>query len=133
MISISVLLDTDFLVAYYNTREKNHPKAVELLNELETGELGRLWVSDYGFDETITLLKKYLGNKAATEKGNVILSSLELVRVDTEAFGLAWELSKKLDKLSFTDCTHIALMKHFDIDYLATFDSAFDEIVKILR
>lgn len=106
---------------------------MELLKELDDGKYGTKFISDYIFDETITLLKKYLGNKKATEKGSDILNSTELLKIDSTAFNHSWELSKKFDQLSFTDCTNIALMKHFNIDYLATFDSGFDGIVKVLR
>ena len=130
---ISLFLDTTFLVAYYNERETNLARVVELLKNIETKQFGASYISDYIFDETITLLKKYLGNKRATDKGIGILKSNELLKVDSQVFADAWNLSKKFDGLSFTDCTNVALMKHYNIDFIATYDSGFDGIVKILQ
>lgn len=130
---MSVLLDSSFLIAYCNSREKDHVRAVELAKELETDSFGERIISDYIFDETITILKKYLGNKQATENGSKFLASTRFVKIDSLAFALSWELSKKFDVLSFTDCTNIAVMKHYNINYLSTFDSGFDGVVKVLR
>lgn len=129
---ITVLLDTSFLVAHYNHRDGNHQRAIKLLLELETNQFGSLVISDYVFDETITLIKKYLGNKQAIEKGNELLNSIELTKVDTEVFRLSWEISKRFDNLSFTDCSNLAVMRHYGLEHLATFDSGFNGIVKVL-
>lgn len=129
---ISVLIDTSFLVAYYDSRDNNHQRSTELLKDIETRKFGSTFISDYIFDETITLLKKYIGNKRATEKGNDILNSLELIEVDTAVFNSAWDISKKFDELSFTDCTSIALMKRYDISYITTFDAELKKVVNVL-
>ena len=129
---ISVLLDTSFLVAFYDSRDVNHPCAVELLKDLEAKKYGALFISDYIFDETITLLKKYIGNKRATEKGNDILNALELAMIDSTVFKSTWELSKKFDELSFTDCSSVALMRNYDITYIATFDAGFKKVANVL-
>lgn len=130
---MSVLLDSSFLVAYCNSREQEHKRAVELAKELESNLFGERIISDYIFDETITILKKYIGNKQATEDGAKLLNSARFVKIDSVIFTFSWELSKRFDELSFTDCTNIILMKHYNIDHLATFDSGFDGIVKVLR
>lgn len=130
--TMSVLLDSSFLIALNNTREKDHGRAIELAIELENDAFGERIVSDYIFDETVTILKKYLGNEQATEKGSQMLNSIRLVKVDVEVFSRAWELSKQYDELSFTDCSNVALMRHYAIGYLATFDGGFRGIVNVL-
>ena len=120
-------------MAYYNPRDKNHGQAVKLLHELETKQFGELFISDYIFDELITSLKKYIGNKKATEKGTELLNSIGLIKIDDFLFKSSWQLSQKFDSLSFTDCTIVLLMKNYSINYLATFDSDFNGIVTVLR
>ncbi len=131
--TISVILDTSFLVAFYDLDDDNHKRADEFIKEFEGGKFGRLIISDYIFDETITLLKKYIGNKKTTEIGKYLLNSLEFIGMETRLFELSWDLSKKFDELSFTDCSIIATMKHYNIDYLATFDSGFNGFVKVIK
>lgn len=133
MILISVLIDTSFLVAYYDVRDKNHSRAVELLKELETKKFGSLYLSDYIFDETITIIKKYKGKEIAKEKGTAIVNSLQMLNVDINVFKIAWELCKKIDALSFTDCTSLIVMKHYAIEYMATFDSDFNGLTTVLK
>ncbi|MEW5996458.1 MAG: PIN domain-containing protein [Candidatus Micrarchaeota archaeon] len=128
-----MLLDTSFLVAYYDKRDQNHPAAVRLVGELETGKFGRLIISEYVFDELMTILKKFVGKAKAAEKGRDILNSLDFLQADSKVFQLGWELFKKSEGLSFTDCYLVAAMKHYNIEYLATFDSGFHGIVKVLR
>lgn len=130
---ISVLLDTSFLVAFYDLDDVKHARAVELLAELEAGSYGGLFISDYIFDETITLLKKYVGIHKTNEIGNYLLNSVEMANVDKEVFKHTWELSKKFEKLSFTDCSSICLIKYYNITYIATFDSDFSSSVNVLK
>ncbi|MBS3068475.1 type II toxin-antitoxin system VapC family toxin [Candidatus Micrarchaeota archaeon] len=130
---ISVLLDTSYLLAFYSLDDDNNNSATELAKEITEGTFGTSSISDYIFDEAITLLKKHVGHKRANEIGDYFLNSSSFYRVDQQVFAASWSLSKKFERLSFTDCSNIALMKHYNIDYLATFDSGFDGIIKVLR
>ena len=130
---MSVILDTSFIIAYFDIRDHNHPAATALLKELENNKFGKLCLSDYIFDETSTILKKYLGKEKASEKCMHIIKSLEVKYVDPRLFELGWNFFRKFDKLSFTDCTTIVLMEHHNIDYVASYDAGFDAIVKVLK
>ena len=133
MIHISVLLDASHIIAFYALDDPNNQRASEITKEISEGVYGSNMISEYVFDETITLLKRYLGHKKASGIGDYLLHSILFLKVDQQIFDDSWILSKKFDQLSFTDCTNIALMKHYGIEYLATFDSGFNGIVKILR
>ena len=127
-----MLLDTSFLVAYLDSRDQNHKSASALIKELESGKYGALFISEYAFDELMTVLRKHIGHKRTVLSGQHILDSIELVGIEQAVFRFAWELFKKHEKLSFTDCYQAALIKHLDIGYIATFDSDFNHIVKVL-
>ena len=104
---ISALLDTSYILAFYNLDDDNNNSATELAKEITEGTFGTSSISDYVFDETIALLKKYVGHKRANEIGDYFLSSLSFYWCDQQVFAAAWYLSKKLGQLSFTDCTNI--------------------------
>ncbi|WP_457554992.1 type II toxin-antitoxin system VapC family toxin [Candidatus Pyrohabitans sp.] len=119
-------IDTSAIVAYYNSRDQHHTQAVEILSRAIKGEYGRLFISDYVFDEavTVTLVRtKNLG--LALMLGEVLLNSeIEILRVDEDAFTLAWEIFRDA-KMSFTDCTSLALMRLYGIPTIITFDRGF--------
>ncbi len=129
---ISILLDTSFLVAYFDRRDVNHPRALELLKSIEENEHEVAFISDYVFDETMILLKKYLGTRLAGEKREQLLCSSELILTDQEVFENAWLLFRKNEKLSFTDCTLVAQMKHPEIEEIVSFDSDFRGFVSVV-
>jgi len=54
---------------------------------------------------------------------------LEIIFVDRVIFNKAWKYFQRYKELSFTDCTSLALIEEYEIDYIASFDSDFDGIV----
>ena len=51
---MSVFIDTGIFVAFHNTRDKNHGRALKLIRRAVSGEFGILYTSDYVFDESVT-------------------------------------------------------------------------------
>lgn len=68
--------------------------------------------------------------------GKDILASkvVEKIEIESEIFGLAWELFLTYDdkKLSFTDCTSFALMKKRGIEKVLSFDEDFNRLGFVL-
>ncbi len=131
-----IFIDTCVFIAYVNKRDINHDRAIELLEDIMRGKYGKAFTSDYVFDEAVTYaLMKTKDIKKALNVGRLILGDdklprfLEILFVDKVIFNRAWELFLKYKKLSFTDCTSIALMNEHEIKYIASFDSDFDGIV----
>jgi predicted nucleic acid-binding protein len=138
---VSAFVDTGVLVAFSNIKDKNHARAVELLQRAGQGEYGAIFSSEYVFDETVTLaLMRTKNVSIALSAGELLLGNpekgipclVELLHVDDEIFSASWEFFKRYAAkgLSFTDCTTVALMKHLKIDNLLSFDSSFDGIAK---
>jgi len=138
---MSAFIDAGIFVAAYNTRDNNHNRAIELVNNAMKGQYGSLSTSDYIFDEAVTLMLARTKNpEFAFGVGEFILgnpsrsisSFAKLIRVDEEVFSDAWTIFKRhaVKGLSFTDCTTVVLMKRSKIDTLLSFDSSFDGIVK---
>ncbi|MBI2583151.1 MAG: type II toxin-antitoxin system VapC family toxin [Candidatus Aenigmarchaeota archaeon] len=131
MIIISVLIDTNIFVSYYNKRDVEHERASKIMPEIFDGRFGKPIVSDYIFDEIITVCLARLKDKEHVKKiGSDMLSTdIIFVKVSENVFSEAWKFFLSTDKtFSFTDCTNIALLKIYNIDSIATFDSEFKKV-----
>ena len=121
---MSVLIDTGVFVALSNSRDVNHNRAKEMIEECVGGKFGRPYLSDYIFDETLTTaFVRTKNHKKSVELGEFIFGSeIDLIRIDEQTFQKAWEIFKE-SKLSFTDCSSLALMRSYGINKLMTFDN----------
>lgn len=128
-----IVLDTSFIVAYKIENDNHHAEAVKIFDEIVEGKYGKPVISDYIFDETITVVfkrSKKLAIAAAT--GDELKDSVEILVVDSLFFEDGWKTFKDQDNnFSFTDCTTLALMKKKNIENIATFDEDFKEIKEI--
>ncbi len=130
---MSVIIDTSLFVAFHDKKDENHERASQLIESAAAGEYGLLYTSDYIFDEAVTLAVIRTGRKEISESlGKMILGEgepkfLVMLRVNDQAFKEAWRIFRKSDKkLSFTDCTTIALSRIYGTDSVMSFDSDFD-------
>lgn len=65
----------------------------------------------------------------AVELGEHIIKSTNLLKVHSHTFKEVWKIFRENDLgLSFTDCTNLALMGISDIEKIATFDRAFEDV-----
>lgn len=133
---MSLLIDTSALVAARNADDKNHEKALDIMTRALKGEFGKLYVSDYIFDEAVTIAHIRTGNKDfANDIGGFARVKPIIFRfIEPIDFERAWELYPQFkDKdFSFTDCTNIAFMERHDIDTLFTYDSEFKGIISVI-
>lgn len=131
---MSVLIDTCIFVALSNSRDVNHNRAKELVMECMEHRYGRPFLSDYIFDEILTTaFVRTKNHKKSVELGEYILGSeIELISIDEQCFQQAWEIYQK-NKLSFTDCSSLALMKLYGINNLLTFDGDLEKAAGIKK
>ena len=133
---MSIVLDTSFLLALNNRHDINHAISQSIKKRIQEGEFGQMYISDYIFDEFMTLLMaRAISSEKIITIGNTLLSDqkIRILEVNMEVFFQSWEQFKKFGKLSFTDCTSIILSKEFSINNIASFDSDFDKIKEIKR
>ena len=134
---MSVFLDTGVFLAFHNTRDAHHARALELVRTLVEGGLGTAYTSDYVFDEAVTVALVRTGRpENALAVGRMILGETTapftaILRVGEDGFKKAWTLFPQYaDRgLSFTDCTSIALLRERGIESIVSFDEDFDGIV----
>jgi len=132
---MSAVLDSSFLFAFFNENDVNNASAVKIMEKLKEGVFGKLFITDYIFDEFVTLAAKRTRTDLAIEWGELLLESqrIELLATDNAEFRAAWSLFKQYKNLSFTDCTIVSVAKHFDIANIISFDSDFDAVKGIKR
>ena len=129
-----IFLDTSFLIAFYNNNDEHNPKAIKIIKDLISGLYGELLISDYIFDEFITVALIRLKNLSKIiQVGEDIRFFTHILKINEKLFEKSWQIFKeqKATKFSFTDCTILALMKENNIKNLVTFDDEFKRIKEI--
>jgi len=139
---LAVLIDSSVIIAFFNKRDKNHRRAVDLLKEAMTHNYGLIFTSDYVIDETVTyLLKRIRRADVAIRAGKFLLGNLEgfpdlfkIIFTNEDIFSRAWALFERLSKrgLSFTDCILLSIAKDYNLAIM-TFDDDFSGLVSIIR
>ncbi len=137
---MSIFIDTGIFIGYVNKDDKHHRASSGLIEDIMDNKYGKAFTSNAVFDEAVTFALYKTGDvKKAIEirdlifgnKKEGILQFMNFLFVDKEVLDKGWNIFVKYadKKMSFTDCTTIELMNSRDIEYLASFDGGFDEVV----
>ena len=129
-----IFLDTSYLVALEIDSDSNHEAAVKIRDRIIGGEFGNSFISDYIFDETMTVNFARTKNLEKTARiGHDLRNSSILIKLEESDFEESWQLFKNQEgtKLSFTDCSNLAIMKRMSIKNMATFDGDFKKIKEV--
>jgi predicted nucleic acid-binding protein len=139
---MTILIDTGVVYADHDTDATRHDAASRALDAVYDGEFGHPYLTDYVFDEAITLTRKRTGShRAATQLSDRLLgegqypSVYEILHVSKAVFSNAVDVFERYDdqELSFTDATIVAVVERFDIDQVLSFDDDFDGIVPRIK
>lgn len=125
-----ILLDTSFLVSNYNKRENNNLKASTTMKDILEDKYGEPAITDYIFDETATVILSRTGDIKRTIAVLNEIKNLKIIPMSKDIFDDTLEIFKQQINtfLSFTDCSNLAIMRKYNINYLATFDKGFNKI-----
>ena len=135
---MTVLIDTGVLYAEHDTDATRHETAIDAIEAVYDGELGQPFISDYVFDEAVTLTRRRTGSFAPAKQlsdrlrgRNEYPHVFEMKYVTASVFSDAVTVFEQYDdqQLSFTDATIVSLAEQHDIDHLLSFDDDFDGIV----
>lgn len=135
---MTVLVDTGVLYADHDVDATQHEEASDALNAVYDGAFGHPYVSDYMYDEAITLTRTRGESFAAAKQLGERLRGVdpfpqtyEMLRVSAAVFADAVELFERYadQSLSFTDATTVALYGRHDVDHVLSFDDDFDGLV----
>ena len=126
-----IILDTGMLFGFEVASDKKHADAVRIINDVVDGIYGTAIITDYIFDEIVTLTFARTKDLSQAAVVGERLNNLEILKIDQAIFDDAWKIFKSQETkkgFSFTDCTTIVAMKANGIDKIATFDSGFRQI-----
>ncbi len=122
-----VFFDTSAIYAFINKKDPDYPRVKGFIN----GFKGKIFITNYIFDETISLVNARLGHEKAVFVGEILFKSpqLEKIWITPKDEKDAWELfvSRKDKLYSFTDCTSFIVMKRVGIKKSLSLDSHFKQ------
>jgi len=136
---MTVFVDTGVLYGDHDTDATRHEAAAEALETVYDGELGHPYISDYVFDEAITLTRTRAESFVSAKRLSDRLRGhdeyprvFEMLHISTAVFADAVTVFEQYDdqELSFTDATTVALTERHDIDRVLSFDDDFDGVVR---
>jgi len=132
---LAVFIDTGGFIASRNEDDNNYKAANEIMKSILTNEYGKIFTSDYVFDEAVTLaLVRTKNIDFALDIADYILKSkkINLIFTIPDDFYKAWELFLKYKdkKMSFTDCIILNLVEKLGIKYIFSFDPHFDGLIQ---
>lgn len=122
-----IFLDTSFLLAILLKNDSTHKRALEL-KEKEKIFQNDCYISNHVIDEIITLIgnKSDVNNAVKTYnmiKDNfTILNEYDVINFNDKVINTYHEFN---NKLRFTDCSIIEVMKANNIQHLVSFDKEF--------
>lgn len=123
-----LLVDTAGWMAMVDGKDPQHASAIAVRDRwMEEG--GRLLLSNYIVDETLTLIRMRLGLNSAEQWWDLVSRSprckTEWITPGIEEKAIQWFFKWRDQSFSFTDCTSFALMKELGIKTALTADRHF--------
>lgn len=126
--SAGVVLDSSFLVAFYNSRDTHHERALSAMRRLADGDWGVALLPEYVFLEVVTVLAARKDHASAVEAGAILLAIHELEFVPcSEVFLAAFDAFRANRGLSFADAAIVAIARERNASIL-TFDADFGRV-----
>jgi predicted nucleic acid-binding protein len=127
---IKVLVDTSALVALADADDRGHTAVHSWF--IDHAQNVGLVLTDYVFDECMTLMKVRFGAQAATSFGQRIRNSqfCQFVHLTPQDEASTWKIfSQYSDKdRSYTDCSCLAVMRRLGIEQALTTDHHFRQM-----
>ncbi len=122
-----IFFDTSAIYAYINRKDPDHEKVKSRLASIKS----KLVVTNYVFDEVITLASARLGHEMAVRIGEILRNSpqIETVWVTASDERDAWKLfiARKDKEYSFTDCTSFVVMRRLGVAKCLALDNHFTQ------
>jgi predicted nucleic acid-binding protein len=124
-----ILIDADAFIALVKEDDTNHARAVELLERLEPLPITFV-TTNYVFSEVITVISQRVGHTEAVQFADSLKSPQSHIQIrqiettlDDKALHLFREQSSK--NTSFVDCSNMALLEYYDVQYIFSFDAVY--------
>lgn len=126
------LVDTNVLVGAIRNRDALHERAATVLKELK--EKYEAWVLNLVIQETATVLSMRDGMNAARTFYNGYKDIIDTeIPLNEDLEKHSWQIFlKQLKKgTSFVDCANLAVIQHYRLDGIVTFDEFYPKEVRL--
>ncbi len=120
-----IVLDSSFLISFYNQRDAHHAAAKALMDRFLAGEWGQGLLLEYIFLEVVTVLLARRGLSTAAQVGSLLLDAVELDFVSCAGlFAKVWEMFTHQGNayLSFADMAVAVAAQERASGWVLTFD-----------
>ena len=126
-----LFIDTCYLLSLINVMEKNHEKAIQLLEYIDEEET---LINSTVLLEMLNRLKKKRYEKHRNTIIDLLYGMDNIHYLTTEDYDNALEICKNYGfSINFSDCTILESMKQYNINSIVSFDSDFDKADEIKR
>ncbi|MBI4313926.1 MAG: type II toxin-antitoxin system VapC family toxin [Candidatus Omnitrophica bacterium] len=127
-----VFVDTSFLFAYHYDKDPYHVAARNVVNEKVKAMQPLQWVvTDYIFDELMTVIQKFMSKESALEVGKRLFQdrAFDFKYLTSKDFEEAWAIFQRYQdkQWSFTDCTSYVWIRDNQPDYYLATDDDFNQ------
>lgn len=130
-----LFIDSAAIIAEAVRRDTHHVRAMQFLEGLPRGQIFHL--SNYIVDETLTRLLRLVGLDDAVRLARDLkvsrIHTIHQITEDIQEDALEIFSGQGKMRLSFTDCTSVALMRRLDITDIFTFDRDFTALGLTVR
>lgn len=128
---MKLMLDSCYLIGLVLENDQLHKFADPLSYQVEKHDT---YITNIILAETMNSFQ-CLGGKRCKEIYDIILETNTLIIInDTTSYDKSVELLRNYDAcIGYSDCTTIEMMKKYDIKYIVSYDSDFDEKEGIVR
>lgn len=126
-----VVLDSSFLIAYYNARDVHHAAAARAMVQLLSGAWGTALLLEYVFLEVVTVLLARRNLDTAVGVGRILLDAREVAFVPcSELFLDTWTLFQHQAGrgLSLADAAIVVAARREPPGRVLTFDAGFGQV-----
>jgi len=121
-----IVLDSSFLIGFYNARDAHHNAASMLMSRFLAGEWGRGLLLEYVFLEVTTVIQLRRDHQSAAQVGRILLQAQELDFVpcsDLFPHTLKIFLTQTNMRLSFADAAIVYLVRQRAKGLILSFDT----------
>ena len=139
--TMTIILDTNFIFALKAKNDKNHIRANEILDNLFEENKDIEITSYYVLNETFTLaVSRYNGNIQYLKEYYELFWGSEnffkIINIENDEYQKIYQILEKYctqkKQLSYVDASLIYLYKKYKAKYIISFDSHFDNILNRL-
>lgn len=129
-----IVLDSSFLIAYYNTRDAHHAAAARAMVHLAAGQWGQALLLEYVVLEVATVLRLRRDLATAVDVTTKLLKAREIDFVPCSDFFLetldTFRREEKFE-LSFADAAILTVARRHRPGFVATFDADFRDLTGV--